>query len=310
MAIRFREVVWDGFGPLSVEAPGGAIVGVIGGDSPALEGVLRLACGLEHPVSGGAEADAPRRLLRWDDPLDLSPAGTLALAHTLAPHDAVVRARTKAALERLRRAGTSILLLSHEHDLLREICDEVWWIEGGRLAFRGTPSETLAMYDRACAKRLAEWAAEASQQLLPSMRRGDGRAELVSVQTLDASGAPSVVLRNGETASVRVSVRFAHAVADPVLGIMIRTRIGSEVFGTNTELEGLKLGPVEAGTTRTVLFSFTCNLCPQEYTLTAASHDPDGVWHDWMEDAILFTVAASRYTAGVADLKAKVRMAP
>jgi lipopolysaccharide transport system ATP-binding protein len=49
-----------------------------------------------------------------------------------------------------------------------------------------------------------------------------------------------------------------------------------------------------------------CDLCPQEYTLTAASHDPDGVWHDWIEDAVAFTVADSRYTAGVANLRATV----
>jgi lipopolysaccharide transport system ATP-binding protein len=95
-------------------------------------------------------------------------------------------------------------------------------------------------------------------------------------------------------------------VEDPVVGIMIRTRVGFEVYGTNTELEGVKLGPVVAGDTRTVTFSFSCNLCPREYTITAASHDPDGVWHDWLEDAVAFSVVAPRYTAGVADLRARV----
>jgi lipopolysaccharide transport system ATP-binding protein len=55
-----------------------------------------------------------------------------------------------------------------------------------------------------------------------------------------------------------------------------------------------------------VTFAFDCALCPQEYTITAASHDPNGVWHDWMEDAIAFAVSDSRYTAGVANLRATV----
>ena len=75
-------------------------------------------------------------------------------------------------------------------------------------------------------------------------------------------------------------------VADPVIGIMIRTRIGMEVYGTNTELENLKLGPCAAGESAPSPSSFECDLCPQFYTITAASHDPDGVWHDWMEDAV------------------------
>jgi lipopolysaccharide transport system ATP-binding protein len=111
---------------------------------------------------------------------------------------------------------------------------------------------------------------------------------------------------SGSPAAVRVQVRFEQAVEDPVVGIMLRTRIGMEVYGTNTELEKVKLGPVAAGETRTVRFDFVCRLCPQEYTITAASHDPDGVWHDWMEDALAVLVTDTRYTAGVANLGARV----
>ena len=56
-------------------------------------------------------------------------------------------------------------------------------------------------------------------------------------------------------------------------------------------------------------FKFKCDLCPGEYTLTVASHDPDGTWHDWLEDAVAFTVTDSRYTAGVANLRAQVKLA-
>ena len=57
-------------------------------------------------------------------------------------------------------------------------------------------------------------------------------------------------------------MRFHEAVADPVIGIMIRTRIGLNVYGTNTELERLKLGPRAAGDTIAVTFAFRCELCP------------------------------------------------
>ena len=38
----------------------------------------------------------------------------------------------------------------------------------------------------------------------------------------------------------------------------------------------------------------------------STSHDPDGTAHEWLEDAIRFTVADTRYTAGVANLRARV----
>jgi lipopolysaccharide transport system ATP-binding protein len=138
------------------------------------------------------------------------------------------------------------------------------------------------------------------------VRRTDGRAEVLRVETIGENGSPTMVWRSGELAVVKVSVRYRQAVADPVIGIMIRTRIGLNVFGTNTELEKLKLGPCRAGETLQVAFAFRCELCPQEYTITVASHDPDGVWHDWMDDAVAFAVSDGRYTAGVANLRATV----
>ena len=55
-----------------------------------------------------------------------------------------------------------------------------------------------------------------------------------------------------------------------------------------------------------MVFSFLCDLCPRAYTLTLASHDPDGTVHDWLDDAIAVTVTDERSTAGVANLRAKV----
>jgi lipopolysaccharide transport system ATP-binding protein len=140
----------------------------------------------------------------------------------------------------------------------------------------------------------------------PTSRQGDGRATLNSIELLGANGQPSTVWNSGEEVTVRVSFRYTATVEDPVIGILIRTRSGLNVYGTNTELEQLHPGPVAAGSTLTVTWKFRCDLCPGDYTLTAASHDPDGLWHDWLEDAVAFAVADSRYTAGVANLRARV----
>ncbi len=203
-------------------------------------------------------------------------------------------------LEALRRAGATVLVASDDEALLAASCDEVWWIRDGKLEARGAPRETLALYRREKARS----GAAAPQELAPTLRRGDGRARVISIETLNAAGQPATVFPSGQPMSVRITVRFAEAVEDPVIGMMIRTRIGVEVYGTNTELEKLKLGPCAAGDALQVTFAFKCELCPQHYTLTAASHDPDGVWHDWLEDAVRFTVSDTRYTAGVANLRA------
>lgn len=145
-------------------------------------------------------------------------------------------------------------------------------------------------------------------RLVPSFRRGDGRAEALAIETLGSHGKPTIVWKSGEMVSVRATVRFHDDVDDPVLGLMIRTQIDFEVYGTNTQLKGLHLGPRKEGETVTVVFSFLCDLCPHPYTLTLASHDADGTAHDWLDDAVAVTVADDRFTAGVASLRAKVTL--
>jgi len=276
---------------LSAEVPAGAIVGLVGDDAAAQEAVLGLASGAVRAESGTVVAEGAR-----------------VFDHVFARAGIAESARLRREIEGARRGGAAVLLASQDERILKSLCDEVWWLDEGRLALQAAPAEALAAYQRASMEKLAAWGRAQEQTVQPAMRRGDGRAKLVSIETLDAQDRPSAIWRSGERAGVRVRARFEGAVDDPVIGIMIRTRVGFDVFGTNTELESVNLGRKNAGEEATVTFRFVCALCPQEYTLTAASHDRDGTWHDWMEDAITFSVADTRHTAGVANLRASVEV--
>ncbi len=309
MALAFRHVTSGPLQSFDAAAPDGVVVGIVGENGCGTERLLSLAAGEEAAVSGSVERSGAVRRLGPDGALDLSPVPVLLIDHTLARQDALAREQAAMALDGLRRAGTTTLLASHEEDLLRRLCDEIWWLHEGKLAGRGDPGEVLTAYRRHTAQRLRAWAETAPMPLKPSWRRGDGRAEILSVETIGENGHATLVWRSGELAVVKVQVRYRQAVEDPVIGIMIRTRIGLNVYGTNTELEKLKLGPCAAGDAREISFAFRCELCPEDYTLTVASHDPDGLWHDWLEDAVSFAVADDRYTAGVANLRARVTVA-
>jgi hypothetical protein len=217
-----------------------------------------------------------------------------------------VRTRTLLGLDRMRRGGATVLLASHEDGLLEMLCDEVWWLEAGEIAAKGDPLETMTRYRRFVADQVRAWGETIPPRLAPSMRRGDGRAEVLAIETLGSNGNSTIVWKSGEYVSVRATVRFHEALSDPVIGMLIRTQIGFEVYGTTSELEHVKIGPREAGETVTVVFQFLCDLCPQSYTLTLAAQDPDGGYYDWLDDAVAFTVADERGTPGVANLRAKV----
>lgn len=274
------------FPALRITAPNGSIIGIIDeGPEP-----------LTLPAQG---------TVRAGEPIPEAP-GNYVLDHALSRASSFAKSKAVARLVQLRREGATIVLVSHDEPLLESCADEIWWVREGLLVKRGDPGEVLVHYRRHVAEVLLASGEGQMPRVSPTMRTGDGRAELEKIELIGENGDPATVFRSGEAVAIRVTVRFARWVADPVVGIMIRTRIGLNVYGTNTELEQIHFGPVEPGNRVCVTYRFGCDLCPGEYTVTAASHDPDGVWHDWLEDAVAFTVSDSRYTAGVSNLKAKV----
>lgn len=266
------------FNALRLTAPDGSIIGVIEEGTPGI----------------WADDDFPRQ-----------PCNAV-LQHPLAKADAVTKAQAISRLVELRRAGATLVLISHDEPLLERCADEIWWLREGKLIARGDPAEILPLYRRHIAIALRQSGQGHHAALSPTLRNGDGRAALQNIELIGENGEPSTVWRSGEPVAIRVTVRYSAEVPDPVIGILLRTRIGLNVYGTNTELENLHPGPLRPGDTLRVTFRFKCDLCPGDYTVTAASHDPDGVWHDWQEDAVAFAVSDSRYTAGVANLRAQV----
>src|ERR1051326_5879000 len=305
MGIEFRDVWLGALRGFSAAAPGGVVSGTVGANGGGQKELLQVAGG-EVPPKRGEVTAGSRRYLGPAGVLDFRPADVIAVDHGFASQDALGRAQARLELDRLRAHGATVLLASHEVELIRRLCDEAWWVDNGKLARRGDPSEIWNAYLEFVAGEFRAWGENQPSVLSPSFRRGDGRAEVAALETLGEDGRPTMVWRSGEPVSIRATIRYHEAVEDPVVGIMIRTRVGSEVYGTNTELEQVKVGPCAAGETVRLDFAFRCDLCNNEYTLTVASHDRDGTAHDWLDDALAFVVADSRYTAGVANLRAKV----
>jgi hypothetical protein len=80
-----------------------------------------------------------------------------------------------------------------------------------------------------------------------------------------------------------------------------------DVFGTNTRLERVDLGTVEAGETLEIEFELDCLLSRQEYTLTVATQYWSGLSQDWLDDVTDFQVVDTKDVAGVLNLNTRVR---
>ncbi len=229
----------------------------------------------------------------------------LVVDEALAVGDAVFANRCTRKFQELRERKITVLFVSHDLGLVKQLSDRAILLLNGRVAAEGAPSDVVNRYIGLVLAK--EQAAEREDRgLRPSFRHGDGTSEIVSIEILNARGDPVTAVAGGEPIAVRVRSRFHRAKSDPMVGILIRTRIGMEVYGTNTRIEHVQLGDLCPGDELEVTFRLECWLTPQQYTITVATQDSDGSSHDWLDDAIAFEVVDARAAAGVANLRAQV----
>jgi ABC-type polysaccharide/polyol phosphate transport system ATPase subunit len=231
----------------------------------------------------------------------------LIVDEALAVGDALFANRCVRKFEELKERRVTVLFVSHDLGLVKQLANRAIFLLHGRIAAEGDPRDVINRYigmvlgGDAAARRRGDPATGGA-----SFRHGDGSSEILSVQLLNGRGESCTAVPSGEQITVRVRSRFHTANSDPMVGILIRTRIGMDVYGTNTRIEQVDLGNFAPGDELTLDFQFDCWLTPQQYTLTVATQNADGSSHDWLDDAVAFAVVDARSAAGVVNLKAKV----
>jgi hypothetical protein len=229
----------------------------------------------------------------------------LIVDEALAVGDAVFANRCVRKFGELRERKVTVLFVSHDLGLVKQLSHRAVLLWQGRVEAQGESKEVIDRY--------IGFVLEKQQHPLNSTngraalsRHGDGATELASVELLNSHGAATKVLQSGEVVTVRIRTQINRDGVRPMIGMLIRTRTGADVYGTNTGLEGLDLGPFAAGEKVAVEFKFACWLTPQQYTLTTATQYRDGSSQDWVDDILSFDVVGPRSAAGVADLRAEV----
>ncbi len=268
---------------------------------PSIEQFAEIGEFMERPVKEYSSGMYVR--LAFSTAIHVDPE-ILIVDEALAVGDAVFANRCVRKFQELRERKITVLFVSHDLGLVKQLSDRAILLLHGRIEAQGAPKDVINRYiGLVLEKQPAE---RKEERLRSSFRHGDGASEIASVEILNARGETAESIASGEPVTVRVRSRFHQAVSDPMVGILIRTRIGMDVYGTNTRIEHAPLGDFQSGDELEVDFRIECWLTPQSYTLTVATQNADGSSHDWLDDAIAFDVVDTRVAAGVANLRAKV----
>jgi lipopolysaccharide transport system ATP-binding protein len=237
----------------------------------------------------------------------------LIVDEALAVGDAIFASRCVQKFEELRKKNVTVLLVSHDLGLIKRLADRAAFMLDGRVVMQGAPKDAVNQYvgfvlDRERAsKERSLGQMEESIAAKSSFRHGDGASRVMDVRILNAAGEICHTFRPGESIVLRIRAAFQKAITNPVVGILIRNRIGMDIFGTNTRLERAELGDFEAGEEIEIEFEMDCLLSRQEYTVTVAVQYWNGLSQDWLDDVLDFRVEDTKDVAGVLNLNTRVR---
>jgi lipopolysaccharide transport system ATP-binding protein len=272
---------------------------------PRIERFAEIGAFMDRPVKEYSSGMYVR--LAFSTAIHVDPE-ILIVDEALAVGDAIFANRCIKKFEELKQRNITVLFVSHDLGLVKRLSDRAALMVDGRVAAYGNPSEVVNRYVGLVLERQEREEPERAvdARVSGSYRHGDGASRVIGVDLVNARGDSTRSLEPGEPMTIRVCARAAKELEDPVVGVLIRNRLGIDVFGTNTRIEGAGPGRVAAGEVFEVEFTFDCLLTRQDYTLTVATQYREGFSQDWLDDVLCFSVVDARDVAGLANFRTKV----
>ncbi|MGH9613400.1 MAG: ABC transporter ATP-binding protein [Bryobacteraceae bacterium] len=272
---------------------------------PKIENFAEIGKFIERPVKEYSSGMYVR--LAFSTAIHVDPE-ILIVDEALAVGDAVFAARCIRKFEELRERKMTVLLVSHDLGLVKRLADRAVFMLNGEVRTEGSPKDAVNRYVGFVLEREGTRSPEeaAANALSSSFRHGDGASRVIDVKILNGAEQECYAFQRGEAMKIRIRALFYQTVQSPVIGILIRNRLGMDVFGTNSRIEQTDFGEVLAAQELEVEFALDCLLTRQEYTLTVATQYWNGLSQDWLDDTVSFRVVDAKDVAGVLHLETRV----
>jgi lipopolysaccharide transport system ATP-binding protein len=267
-------------------------------------------------------------------------ADLLIIDEALSVGDAFFGQKCMRFLRRFQQNG-SILFVSHDTSAVLGFCDRALWLDQGRTRAIGPAKPVVEDYLAAYADGQADGEVTTDRDRLRTGREeagkpatavdgrlpwinasphrndielftfrpdgasfGRGQAEIVGVRLEAEDGSPFAWCVGGEMVTLAIDV-FGHAaIARPIVGFLVKDRLGQHLFGDNTYLshQGDAV-PIAAGERFRARFRFRMPiLATGTYTVAVAVADgnvAEHIQHHWIHDALAFTAHASSAASGL-----------
>lgn len=211
-------------------------------------------------------------------------------------------------IREMREAGTSIVFVSHDIEMVKRICDRAIVLHDGQVLYSGSPGEATAYYIALVAadfdlERMSFQGGQTSAMTngqppqsgtLSSniMRHGDGSAIVRSVRIAAAGNGDIALVGVGDRVALELSLEFRESRDFYIVGVLIKDRTGTEIIAVNTFQEKFQVPAAKSGDCLVFSFTMPIDLRPGDYSISAtiAYSQYEMKWMDWVDNALVMRV--------------------
>lgn len=233
-------------------------------------------------------------------------------------------ARKCIALLRSKIATSTVLIVSHDYNVITSLCNRAILLDHGEMVFSGSPKDVTERYlERCYGEKQAvtvtpqSSVSQSDGDVRPFSQKpdivfssfqsgsrsfGEGMAEICDFALLDENGNRITAVKGGECITLKISAVALKPLQHPAIGFAVRSPSGVILFGDVAE-DHCEAIPLKAGGRFSAVFRFIMPLFPDgDYSVSASiSTGPlnDHKIQIWHHTAVNFAVTGGIPIQGV-----------
>ena len=238
----------------------------------------------------------------------------LIIDEALSVGDVFFQHKCIARMKQFQEEGKTILVVSHDPQTIRHLCDRAIHLRDGSVVGDGSPEEVVAHYLQEKTRTSARIGSnageiqvdtvgvdsgEVSEESLPPPpllrggldRFGEGGARLLGAGLYDAEGQLVEMMEGGQKYRLQLMVQAERRVSPMNVGFILRDKKGLDLFGTNLATLDRNLSSLEEGQVTVVTFGFDLpRIASGNYSFACAVAEGDAVDYtmlDWVDHALV-----------------------
>ena len=241
----------------------------------------------------------------------------LIVDEALSVGDVFFQAKCYHKFEEFKRAGKTIVFVSHDLSSISKYCDRVYLLNQGVVLGEGSPKKMIDDYKKVLVGQYGEGSEatpEGGDSVNPEkLEYGTKQAIISDYYITDDQGTRTSAILKGSEFTVHMRVDLKDRLPEPIFACSIKNVKGVEITGTNSMIEKAYLEEGRAGQAFEITFRQKMSLQGGEYLIslgcTGYENGDFKVYHR-LYDVLNFTVVSDKDTVGYYDMGTEMTVKP